>query len=1614
MPASARRQGKCGAPRRCVAVSHILLAKPGNARYNRNAIPNETKHRYVLEAIRHLPRWILSPLNSNVGIDMNKKFMKFFLSLSMTLITTVTVAAQTIPQSVTQDGSIQEDEKPSTYIVVLQDPPLASYHGHITGLAATNPSVRGQAKLDANSPESVAYLNYLDQQSASTIAEMESLLGRELTITYEYKVSLNGFATEMVASEAAKCAELSGIRFIEREKISYPLTDAGPDWLNADDIWAGLGGFGSTYGESIIVGVIDTGIDPFNPSFAATGDDGYSHTNPLGAGNFLGVCDPANTSPPSGVVAYDPTFPCNDKLIGVWGYTDSDPNPRDTDGHGSHTSSTAAGNVVLGATITTPTDSHMANISGVAPHANIIMYDGCTDGGGCPGSSLSAARDQLVLDGVDVVNYSIGSAAPTGDPWTDAESLQWLSIRDAGIFVATSAGNSGPGAETIGSPADIPWITTVGANSHDRAFLNSITLDNGSDPPITIDGQAMTSGYGPAPVVFAADFSPFGDDARLCADGVFAPGTFSGEIVVCERGDYGRVAKGQTVLDGGAGGYILAQPDVIGGGPGSIATDPHVLPAVHIDHAGYSALQDYIALTGSADGTISGATLDVDPTHGDIMAAFSSRGPNRALPDIIVPSVTAPGRGIWAAYHQGPGGDGDFTYNVIQGTSMSSPHVAGAGALMKALHPTWTPAEIQSALMTTGRTTVLNDDGISPTTATPFDIGSGHVDLGLAGLAGLVLDETTANYQAADPGSGGDPRDLNLASMGDANCIGSCSWTRTVKNPTGSTMIWDASYSGAGSATIAPNHITLTPGATASFDVDLDATGLTPSGQWHFGQVIWTEDTGDAPEAHLPVAVFVPPPDIEVAPDSLESTQPVDTTVNKTLTISNNGAADLHWTIDEAQPAVSQGGGTPVVFWNQPSLGGTGIVSDFFNENSGGTYSAADFQVSFTTQVTEIFAEGFVNSASLSDATQLSWFIYPDNAGEPAGQPEDGGGTELWTFSALPGATGIDITDNNITLDLATAGAPALNLSAGTYWLVVFPSIDTTAFDRWNWFQATQVNAESVLTDPGGNFGTPDPTWTPFSGLGLSFTDVAFRLTGIINNGCDSPTDVPWITSISPDNGTTIPQNSTQVNVTLNSTSLSTGTYNATLCVNSDDPDTPQIAVSVMMEVLASAPLIDVEPGSLASTQPPDVSTEKILTVNNVGSADLSWDIFEDEGALAVPPMVIVDANANVSGLHTGMQVDANRSLASPHTPLAVLYDQTDNVGTNGFPSQFFTDYNGRARGADDFLIPVVDGAWTIETVEVLGSYSEGDGPAPNFDVNFYANNAGLPGTLVYNAAAVVATVDNNGNVTLDLPAPANLSSGTYWLSVEANMAFDPNSEQWFWSTRTAQTGNPYAWEDTDGLFGITACATWQPGASVCNVGGGSDPDSLFRMSGFIGQPSCDAPNDIPWASVSPTNGITTPGNHADVVVTFDSTGLGAGTYDGTLCISHDDPTNPLIEVPLMLTVDASCTSIAPVTPTLTDMLSGNDVVLNWTDDVANLGGYDIHRSGLPYFTVGGGNLLVSTRPPGTISYADTAVITGSALSFFYKVNALNCDTSVTSVSNEVGVFSFEMIAGSP
>jgi subtilisin family serine protease len=729
---------------------------------------------------------------------------------------------------------------PGRYIIQLSDPPLASYRGGITGLAPTNPATLGAVKLDPASAASKAYLSYLSQKQAAFKTTLTQALGRPVDVPFSYRYAYDGVAAVLTDGEASTVAGLAGVTHVEKEQTLQLQTDVGPTWIGANSIWDGSATVGprGTMGEGVVVGDIDTGINHDHPSFAATGGDGYTIRDPRGT--YYGLCDPVTGAP----------F-CNSKLIGVYDFTGT--TPEDDNEHGSHTASTAVGDVINAAVLHAPTIDVTRKISGVAPHANLITYKACT-AAGCLSAETTEAIDQALADSVDVINYSIGGGSR--DPWSDSNADAFLGARDAGVFASVAAGNSGPAARTMGSPANAPWVTAVAASTHNRKFVNALTgMSGGTNPPATLTGAGVTAGYGPAKIVYAGDYG-----YRLCGAGPalptgdsvinpFPPATFHGEIVVCDRGTYGRVAKGNNVKAGGAGGYVLANDQASGN---SLIGDAFGLPGVALTYSDGLALKQWLATPGDHTGSIAGESLDLSASNGDQMAAFSSRGPDKSVPDVLKPDIAAPGVDILAAVNTtNPLSDPE--YGILSGTSMATPHMTGAAALIRAVHNTWTPAEIQSALMTTAKTP-LTENG---KTVGPFARGAGRADLTHAALAGLVLNETAPNYAAADPSLGGDPTMLNEPSVATSGCEATCKWTRTVTSSLPTSATWTVSTVKPKNMglTVTPSKFTLAPGAKQVLTITADVSKLAV-GQWLEGEIRMSAGNL-APAAHLPVAVFV-------------------------------------------------------------------------------------------------------------------------------------------------------------------------------------------------------------------------------------------------------------------------------------------------------------------------------------------------------------------------------------------------------------------------------------------------------------------------------------------------------------------------------------------------------------------------------------------------------------------------------------------------------------------------------------------------------------------------------------------------------------------------------------
>ncbi|HEY52576.1 MAG TPA: S8 family serine peptidase [Caldilineae bacterium] len=703
------------------------------------------------------------------------------------------------------------------YIILLDGAPVATYKGGIAGLPATSPTATGETKLDASNASSIAYADYLAAQQDQFIASLQSIASSaEVVHTYQY--TLNGVAAIMTADEAASVAKMPGVTAVLADKMRYPDTDVTPDFIGAVNVWDGsaAGVDVGTKGEGVIVGVVDTGIWPEHPSFA---DDG---SYPAPPADWGGECTP----PADGTADYT----CTNKLIGVQyfldtyvtvggGYDGLFLSGRDDDGHGTHTASTSAGNEDVPVTLL---GVDRGTVSGIAPRAHVAMYKALGPLGGY-GSDLVAAIDKAVADGVDVINYSIGGGA--SNPWDDADSLAFLNARAAGVFVATSAGNSGPGPDTVGSPGNAPWIATVGASTSNRHFISDITLSGPGEAPTGLYGASITAGVTDFNLVDAEGIpDSTGDDSGLCLN-PFNPGTFAAtDVVLCKRGQIARVLRGDYVAAGGGGGVILYNPVQQG-----LATDNYIIPAVHVENDIGQQIKDYIV---AHPGEVTVSFTQGMATYGpedprvipDMMASFSSRGPNGPVMAVIKPDVTAPGVQILAGAspeHDGAGAQGEL-FQSIQGTSMSSPHVAGAGALLKAVHPDWSPAEIQSALMTTALTAVVKEDGVTP--ADPFDLGAGRIDLNKANDPGLVFDMTVDDYMVGEA----DPANMNLPSLGFGSIAGRATITRTATSLMDAESTWEVSVDAPDgvTVTVSPDPLVVPANSEATFTVSVDAVGV--------------------------------------------------------------------------------------------------------------------------------------------------------------------------------------------------------------------------------------------------------------------------------------------------------------------------------------------------------------------------------------------------------------------------------------------------------------------------------------------------------------------------------------------------------------------------------------------------------------------------------------------------------------------------------------------------------------------------------------------------------------------------------------------------------------------
>ncbi|WP_240723286.1 S8 family peptidase [Haloactinopolyspora alba] len=763
------------------------------------------------------------------------------------------------------------------YIVVLEGQPAASYRGGVSGLARTAPAAGERLR-----PSSAAVRDY-----RAHLRDRQLTLARDVGVrpVHRYTVALNGFSARLSAEQVRTLRASPGVRAVVADVPRKVDTVHSPEFLGLtgdDGLWESVGG-SDRAGHGTVVGVIDTGIWPENPSFAgdelpdgSTGEVGRPYrTSETGTAmlkadgdTFTGACRPGE--------GWTPDL-CNDKLISARYFEDGfvtnvapehrgeheQISARDGDGHGTHTAATAAGNHHVEMSVD---GRSFGSGSGMAPGAKIAAYKVCWQDddaatGGCYPSDSVAAIEQAVLDGVDVINYSISGAT---DTVMDPVELAFLSAASANVFVAASAGNSGPEPSTVAHNS--PWLTSVAASTHVR-YEGTVELGDGrrfrgamiDDTGVPERSRLLYAGDIPAQGVDAADAAlcaPDSLDATAVAEAAPA-------VVLCDRGEYPRVDKSAEVARAGGVGTVLGNTDPAD----SLNADLHTIPTTHVPAGDADAIRSYA--TSRPDATaalLPGDRTDLPPTPLPVVAGFSSRGPAEANGgDVLKPDVAAPGVDVLAAVAPGPHNGNDFDF--LSGTSMAAPHVAGLAAVMRAERPEWSAMAVKSALMTTAsevKTTEGEND------ADRFGRGAGNVDPTRFLDPGLVYEAGPDDWLSFLEGTGEnlgvdgvepiDPSNLNQPSVAVGALAGRQVITREVTAVTPGLYRAEIDVPGF-DARVRPSVLHFArPGQTKRFEIVLDRE-TAPLGTYAQGELTWSGGgtTVRSPVVARPVAVAAPP-----------------------------------------------------------------------------------------------------------------------------------------------------------------------------------------------------------------------------------------------------------------------------------------------------------------------------------------------------------------------------------------------------------------------------------------------------------------------------------------------------------------------------------------------------------------------------------------------------------------------------------------------------------------------------------------------------------------------------------------------------------------------------------
>ncbi|KAJ9159553.1 hypothetical protein P3X46_025056 [Hevea brasiliensis] len=576
----------------------------------------------------------------------------------------------------------------------------------------------------------------------STLSSLSSPYGISPVHLYSYKYVMDGFSAVLSQTHLDQLEKLPGHVSTFPESYGHLHTTHTPKFLGLNK-HSGLWPAGK-FGDDIIIGVLDTGIWPESESF-------NDRNMPPVPERWRGTCETGtefNTSH------------CNKKLIGARKFsqgmkqyrlnvsnTDDYDSPRDYMGHGTHTSSTAAGSRVQNADYFGYAEG---TATGIAPSARIAMYKVLfysedSDAYDAAATDVLAGMDQAIEDGVDIMSLSLGFIETPF--FENPIAIGAFAALKKGIFVTCSAGNAGPHGYTMLNGA--PWLTTVGAGTVDRELGAHVTLGEGD---ITVTGISMY----PENLFVSRIPLYFGHGNRskeLCDWNSLDSQDVAGKFVFCDYDNESSVFQSETDMYG-----LDIAGAIFSSGDGEFQSPfDFNLPFVTVDTKDGDLVKNYILNTTNATVSVKFGITTLGTKPAPKVAYFSSRGPDRRSPWILKPDILAPGYLILAAWVPNRGfapiRDDDYLltdYALVSGTSMSCPHTAGVAALLKATHRDWSSAAIRSAVMTTADVTDnANGRIIDMTTAvagTPLDFGAGHLNPNKAMDPGLVYDIEVEDY----------------------------------------------------------------------------------------------------------------------------------------------------------------------------------------------------------------------------------------------------------------------------------------------------------------------------------------------------------------------------------------------------------------------------------------------------------------------------------------------------------------------------------------------------------------------------------------------------------------------------------------------------------------------------------------------------------------------------------------------------------------------------------------------------------------------------------------------------------------------------------------------------